>query len=74
MKKKLILILFIFIVFPINVFADDIYKIDMNIYLDEYGNANITEKWNVLADSGSEWYKQLYNVVLQTKYTKNNVS
>ncbi len=62
MKKKLILILFIFIVFPINVFADDIYKIDMNIYLDEYGNANITEKWHVLADSGSEWYKQLYNM------------
>ena len=37
MKKKLMLILFIFIIFPINVFADDIYRIDMNIYLDETG-------------------------------------
>jgi len=62
MKKKLILILFIFIIFPISVFADDIYRIDMNIYLDESGNANITEVWNVKADSGSEWYKQLYNM------------
>ena len=62
MKKKLIFILFIFVVFPISVFADDIYRIDMEIYLDESGNANITEKWNVKADSGSEWYKQLYNM------------
>ena len=62
MKKKLLLILFMLIIFPINVFADDIYRIDMEIYLDESGNANITEKWNVQADSGSEWYKQLYNM------------
>ena len=62
MKKKLILILFMFVIFPISVFADDIYRIDMNIYLDEEGNANITENWNVKADSGSEWYKQLYNM------------
>lgn len=62
MKKKLILILFLFILFPISAFADDIYSIDMDIYLTESGNANITEVWSVKADSGSEWYKQLYNM------------
>ena len=45
-----------------SVFADDIYNVDMKIYLDELGNANITETWTVKADSGSEWYKQLYNM------------
>jgi len=62
MKKKLMIILFLFILFPINALADDIYSIDMDIYLDELGNANITEEWSVKADSGSEWYKQLYNM------------
>ena len=63
MKKKLMLfIFFIFLMIPFSVKADHIYNIDMDIYLDESGNAKITEKWDVKADSGTEWYKQLYNL------------
>ena len=50
------------LLFSTSVYADTIYKVDMDVYLDEYGNANITETWDVKANSGSEWYKQLYNM------------
>ena len=63
MKKRSFYLIFILIIlFPISVFADDIYKIDMHIYLNKDGSANITEVWDVSADSGTEWYKQLYNL------------
>lgn len=63
MKKRNILItLFLILIIPISVYADDIHKIDMNINLTKEGSANITEVWNVTADSGTEWYKQLYNL------------
>lgn len=63
MKKRKIFLLFILmILFPIFVYADDIYNIDMYINITKEGNANIKEIWNVKADSGSEWYKQLYNL------------
>lgn len=45
-----------------NINMDKIYNIKMQIYLDENGNANVTEIWDVKAYSGSEWYKQLYNM------------
>lgn len=45
-----------------DVSADKIYNITMHVYLDENGNANITEIWDVKAYSGSEWYKQFYNM------------
>lgn len=61
MKKKLLLFMIILFA-PIWVYADHIYNIDMDIYLEEDGTANITEVWDVQADSGSEWYKQLYNL------------
>lgn len=61
MKKKLLLFMLILFA-PIWVYADHIYNIDMDIYLEEDGTANITEVWDVQADSGSEWYKQLYNL------------
>ena len=53
--------LIVFII-PISVKADHIYDIDMDIYIDKYGNAEITEVWDVKADSGSEWYKTMYNL------------
>ncbi len=61
MKKRFLLFLLMFFV-PSFVLADEIYQIDMNINLEQDGTANITEVWNVEADSGSEWYKQLYNL------------
>ena len=63
MKKKLVLFIFLAVLMlPFHVKADHIYNIKMNIYLNEEGNANITEVWDVKAGSGSEWYKALYNL------------
>ena len=44
------------------VLADTINNVTMKIYVNEDGSAEFTETWNVLANSGSEWYKQLYNL------------
>ncbi len=60
--KKLLLFVCMLLLFPLSVKADHIYSIDMNITLDENGNATITEKWDAKADSGSEWYKTMYNL------------
>ena len=62
--KKTIYLLTLFILFiAINVNAsNDIYSINMNIYLDKAGNANITEVWEVKGEDGSEWYRRLNNL------------
>ena len=62
MKKKLMLFIFLLIICPLSVYADRIYNIDMDIYLEENGSARVTEIWDVRADSGTEWYKQMYNL------------
>lgn len=61
MKNKIIIFLLLLLV-PLGVNADSIYSIDMDINIDEYGTASITETWVVKADSGSEWYKSMYNL------------
>ena len=61
--KKIIYGMFIFLISSTLVHAsNDIYSIDMDIYLDEQGNANITEVWDVKGSDGSEWYKGYTNM------------
>ena len=57
--KKLIFILSLVFLFTINVHANTIYRIDMDIYLDKDANASITETWHVKGSDGTEWYKPL---------------
>lgn len=61
MKKIKYFILFV-LLFPCFANADTISNIstDVNIKID--GSAQIVEKWDVKADSGTEWYKQMYNL------------
>ena len=61
MKKKIILFL-MFMLVPFSVKADTIYKVDMNININEDGSANVQEIWDVKASSGSEWYKSMLNM------------
>ncbi len=61
MKKKILLFL-VFMLCPFWVYADHMYNVDMDIYLEEDGTAKVTEVWDVKADSGSEWYKAMYNL------------
>ena len=59
--KKLIFLIFIFLFWTNIVFATNhIYDIEMDIYLDENGTANISETWVVDGSDGTEWYK-VYN-------------
>ena len=55
-------ILFSILLLPLTVEADNIYNVDMKINIDKSGNANVTETWDVKADSGTEWYKAYYNL------------
>ena len=60
--KKVFLFL-MFILFTTNVFAkSDIYSINMDVYLQKNGDMNITEYWDVKAEDGTEWFKQIKNL------------
>lgn len=62
--KKIFYLLSLFILFlTISVKAsNDIYSINMDIYLDKQGNATIKETWEVKGEDGSEWYRRLNNL------------
>lgn len=63
--KVFLLSLFTFIIltFSKNVYAaNSISKISMDIYLDNNGNAQITETWNCKASQGTEVYHPYYNL------------
>lgn len=68
MKNKTIKIILIFIMaiilFGINktVQANSISKIEMDIYVDNNGDAQITEKWTCYANEGTEIYHPYYNL------------
>ncbi len=61
--KKIIFLIVTFL-FSISVVSakNNIYSIDIKVYLDENGNANIEEIWNVKGTDGTEWYKVLNNM------------
>lgn len=68
MNKKVfkIIISFIFLLVILciskNVEANSIKSINMDIYIDKNGNAEVTEVWNCKANSGTEIYHPYYNL------------
>jgi len=64
MKKLSIVFISLFSFFFcfISVYANNINSIDMDIYIDENGNANITEIWKGYLDRGTEGYKSFSNM------------
>lgn len=60
--KKIFYALLLFLFSGTLVYANDIYSIDMDVYIDKQGNANITEVWDVKGSNGSEWYKSYVNL------------
>ncbi len=61
--KKILFILIILFLWTTNVYAKgDVYSINMDIYINENGSLDITERWDVKADSGTEWFKQIKNL------------
>ena len=63
MKPKYLLFLIIsFIYLCPKVYANSIENIDMDIYVDQNGTANVTEVWSTTIDSGTEGYKPYNNL------------
>lgn len=60
------------------VYANDIKRIEMDIYVDSFGNAHVTETWNATLSSGTEAYKPYYNLgnseIKNYKVSMNNIS
>jgi len=48
--------------FATNVYANDIKKITMHIYVDNNGHAHVIEEWTANLNSGTEGYKPYYNL------------
>ena len=66
MKKiyKILLFTFLFVLFLItnNVQANSISSITMDIHIDKFGNANVTEFWNCNVTQGTESYHPYFNL------------
>ena len=60
--KKYILFMFCLFIFPLVVNANSVSNINMNIYIDNNGNATITEIWDAILDYGTEGYHPYYNL------------
>lgn len=72
MKKILLFLVSLFLFIPV-AFANTINRIEMDIYLNEDGSANIKEKWEVKGTDGTEWYK-VYNDLDTYRLTNFTVS
>lgn len=61
--KKIYLFILMMLIMPLSVSASNkIYNISIDVNVDKYGNANITEVWDVDGSDGTEWYKVLNNL------------
>ena len=61
--KRIFLFILMLLMIPIGVDASNkIYNMDIDVYLNKDGSANITEVWDVDGDDGTEWYKVMNNL------------
>ncbi len=73
MKKIIYLLILYLFLFTVNVSANEINKINMDIYIDQNGVADIKEEWVVNATGGTEVYKT-YNNIGSSIFKNFNVS
>ena len=62
MKKVYVVIGIILILMCSVVQANEMRSIDMDVFIDENGNANVTETWQYYSDSGTECYHSYKNL------------
>ena len=60
--KKILLFFVLAFIMPLGVNANTIHSIDIDVYLNRDGSANITEVWDVDGSDGTEWYKVINNM------------
>ena len=73
MKKYIWLFIVLFLIPLYGVNANTVSSINMDIYLDKDGNANVTETWVASVTAGTEGYHPYYNLG-EAKITNFNVS
>ena len=73
LKKLFIILTTLFIFGYTNVKADTVYDIDVDMYINKDGSAEVTETWNVKADNGTEWYHPFRDLG-ETKITDYTVT
>lgn len=61
MKKKLLFISILIFPFFVNASSDVVNDFKMDIYIDQNGNAHITEVWDATANMGTEFYHTYNN-------------
>lgn len=59
--KKILFTLVLFLI-PNIILANEIYNINIDIYVDKNGMAHVKEKWDTYLDEGTEGYKPYYNL------------
>ena len=60
--KYMLVSIFLFLCILGNCKANSINEIDMEIYIDSYGNAHVTETWNSSLTNGTEGYRYFTNM------------
>ena len=60
--KKIFLFLLLLVMPTFVDAANKIHSIDIDVYLNKDGSANITEMWDVDGSDGTEWYKVINNL------------
>lgn len=77
-KVRYVLFLLICLLFSKNVYANDIKSINMDIYVDNNGDAHVTETWQANLNKGTEGYKPYYNLgassIIDYKVAMNGVN
>ena len=73
MKKIMLLLAFIITLGFTNVKANTIYSIDVDVYIDEYANANVKETWHVNGSDGTEWF-HVFRDIGESKISNYTVS
>lgn len=60
--RNLLIIFTLFVCCNVSYAKEGIYSIDIDVYVKDNGDANITEIWDCESYSGTEWYHPYYNL------------
>ena len=77
-KIKYFIFLIVCLFLSGKVYANDIKRITMDIYIDNNGDAHVVEEWKATLNSGTEGYKPYYNLgnseIIDYKVSMNGVN
>ena len=69
-KTLFFVFIFLFFIFIGNVNANTLNSVKMDVFIDDNGNADITEVWDYTVNSGTENYHSFKNTYLKMTYLR----